>query len=391
MAVCDPVDKSMIGKPSFEDSGQVLDLPDGMPVLSSFYLYLVSGCNLACRHCWITPTFIRGDPSPGDYLSIDALKAAVEEAKSLGLRHAKLTGGEPLLHPQLLEVIDLLTAENLSLDMETNGTLINRHLAQCFKKSNLSRISISLDGARPETHDEFRGVSGSFEAALRGFGHLVNAGYDNVQIIMCPHRGNVEELDTLVELAIERGAGSVKFNPVTASGRGVAMHQRGEALDFDEVMALTRYVLGDLQDRVSIPLYLMIPPALMTVGELLRKTNSSGFCHVRHILGILGAGDIALCGIGRNVPELNFGKLGVDSIRRIWFSHPTLLQLRQDLDDVENFPGICGQCIHASRCLTHCVAQNYLDSGHLVWPSTLCSEAVQRGVFPPTRKRQVRP
>jgi SynChlorMet cassette radical SAM/SPASM protein ScmF len=270
--------------------------------------------------------------------------------------------------------------------METNGTLIDESLALHLKKSNLSRISISLDGARPETHDEFRGVSGSFEAALRGLGHLVNAGYDNVQIIMCPYRGNVDELDALVDLVVERGAGSMKFNPVVASGRGVGMHQRGEALDFDEVMALARYVLGELQNRVPIPLYLMIPPALMTVGELLRSKNMNGSCYVRHILGILGTGDVALCGIGRNVPELIFGKLGVDSVRQIWFSHPTLLSLRQDLSDVEKFPGICGQCIHAPRCLTQCVAQNYLDSGHLVWPAALCAEAVRRGVFPTTRK-----
>ena len=68
-----------------------------------------------------------------------------------------------------------------------------------------------MDGACAETHDRFRGVKGAFEAALRGLGHLVDAGYSNVQIIMSPHRGNIGELDDLVRLAVERGAGSVKL------------------------------------------------------------------------------------------------------------------------------------------------------------------------------------
>lgn len=385
MVVCDSQDGDLLDENAIEALSSTLDLPDGTPPLTSLYLYLVTGCNLACRHCWITPTFVRGEPVPGDCMPMEALKTAVKEAKPMGLRHAKLTGGEPLLHPQLFDVLDLLTDEGIDLDMETNGTLVDEKVVRRFRQSNLKQVSLSLDGARPETHDTFRGVKGAFEAALRGVDHLVNAGYDNLQIIMSLHRGNIEEVEDVVNVAVAHGAGSVKFNPVTASGRGAVMHERGEALDFEEVMAVTRYILGDLQDSTLIQMILGVPPALMTVRELLLKTKGSGRCHARNILGILGTGEIALCGIGRNVPELCFGKLGVDSIRKIWLAHPALLQLRRDLDDVAHFPGVCGQCIHASSCLTFCLAQNFLDSGHLIWPSSLCSEAERKGVFPKTR------
>jgi radical SAM protein with 4Fe4S-binding SPASM domain len=195
----------------------------------------------------------------------------------------------------------------------------------------------------------------------------------------------LQTVEDVVELAVELGAGSVKFNPVTRTGRGIAMHERDETLNFEEVLALTRYVRGDLQRRTSIRLVLSTPLALYTVGELV-NAGTGGMCHVRHILGILGTGEMALCGIGRTIPELCFGNLGDVSVADVWLNHPALCQLRQDLDG--EYPGVCGECIHTDRCLTWCVAQNYQDTGRLLSPSWLCAEAYERGVFPPGRLRR---
>jgi radical SAM protein with 4Fe4S-binding SPASM domain len=109
---------------------------------------------------------------------------------------------------------------------------------------------------------------------------------------------------------------------------------------------------------------------------------------VRGILGFLGTGEIALCGIGRTIPELVYGRLGQDSIHDIWLHHPTILELRRLLDDVDNFPDICGQCALAKKCRTGCVAQNYVDGRQLVWPDALCAESKRRGLFPDTRRRK---
>ena len=110
-------------------------------------------------------------------------------------------------------------------------------------------------------------------------------------------------------------------------------------------------------------------------------------CGVSNILGILGTGEIALCGIGETMPELVYGRLGKDSIRSIWLSHPAILKLRQDLENVNDYPGVCGSCIHARSCRTGCVANNYAQGGKLVAPQTLCEEAHRLGVFPKSRLR----
>ncbi len=186
-------------------------------------------------------------------------------------------------------------------------------------------------------------------------------------------------------MAVSLGAGSMKFNPVSPSGRGKIMDKKGETLGYEEIVHLARFIRGELQERTPIPLYISIPPALSSIRELLRGNNAGGECRVLNILGILGNGEMALCGIGRNIPKLCFGHLGEDSLRDIWASHPILVGLRHDLNGV--YPGICGDCIHAKRCLTQCVAMNYSRTGELLNPDFLCAEAERRGIFPTTRKR----
>ncbi|MBU0491992.1 MAG: radical SAM protein, partial [Chloroflexi bacterium] len=345
MTICDFDEQAIPERPERPP----LDLPDGVPPLRAFYLYMSNSCNLACRHCWITPRYVDGKPDPGDVIDVDALRAAVQEAKPMGLGSAKLTGGEPMLHPQFIEIVDLLSEAGLGLNMETNGTLLTAEVARYLKdETRLSFISVSIDGADAETHDAFRGVHGAFDAVLRGLDFLVAAGYTNAQVIMCAHRGNRDQIEDVVRLAAAHGAGSVKINPVTNSGRGTAMHERGEGLDFHERMALAHYVYDELRPRLreeGLPISLVLNTslALMPIREMMRRGGRTGDCGVLGILGMLGNGDIVLCGIGRTIPELVYGRLGEDSIRDIWLTHPTILELRRVLADEASYPGVCGE------------------------------------------------
>ncbi len=364
-----------------------LDLPEGVPPLRSFYLYLTDGCNLRCRHCWISPAYVKGEPSPGDYLDFDRLREAVTAAEPMGLVNAKLTGGEPMLHPDFIRIVDYLSDRNISMTMETNGTLIDPDLARHLKEqTKIWHIAVSLDSPRPAYHDWFRGVEGAFDKAVRGIECLAAAGF-KPQVIMCPHHGNLDEIDAMVQMAMDLGAGSVKFNPVGSVGRGTDMRQKGGLLDFDEMMRLIHYINQDLQPRIPIPLSIMVPPALLSISELLCVGGFCGTCNVLNILGILGNGELALCGIGRTIPELCFGRLGEDDLKSVWIHHPVLNELRKGM--AGQFPGICGDCIHAPGCLMHCVAQNYVENGELLSPSPICIEADKRGLFPGSRRRSL--
>jgi SynChlorMet cassette radical SAM/SPASM protein ScmF len=294
-----------------------------------------------------------------------------------------------MLHPRFMEIVDMLTAEDLSLTMETNGTLLTAETARHLKeKTKLGFISISLDGKDDETHDAFRRVPGAFDAALQGLDHLVSAGYNNCQVIMSVHHGNRNQIEDVVKLAAKHGASSVKLNPVTMTGRGAAMHERGEALGFDDCMALARWVSSDLRPRAPVEVILEMPPGLVTFRDLWRTRGRTGDCGVLGILGILGTGEVALCGIGQTHKEFVYGRLGQTRIRDIWLTNPTILALRRDREDVDSYSGVCGECIFARTCRTSCVADNYIHNGRLVSPNWLCAEAARRGLFSSARKQR---
>ncbi len=363
-------------------------LPENVPPLRAFYLYLTGGCNLMCRHCWITPHFVNGRPDPQECIDPELLFAAVREAKTLGLAGAKLTGGEPLLHPRFRDIAEGLTALGIEMNMETNGTLLTEEMARRLKnETKVGFVSVSLDYDDPASHDAFRGVNGAFEAALRGLDNLVRAGYENVQVIMGLHKGNVDKIEGVVELAAAHGASSVKFNPVTGNGRGKQMVRRQETLGIPQLLEIEQYIYGELKEKTAIKrLILNLPPAIRSFRSLMETARSAGDCGIMNILGILGSGEIAMCGIGQTIPSLVYGRLG-DSIADIWLNHPRLLNLRRELKDWLNYPGICGECILARLCRTGCIADNYREGGRMVCPGKQCEEADRKGLFPAGRKR----
>ena len=160
-------------------------------------MYIAGSCNLACRHCWISPTY-EPDNSKGQFLKLEYVKKAVTEAKPLGLQSVKLTGGEPTLHPQFHEIVEYIDNEGIKILIETNGTLIDEDFAVFLKsKQNIVFISVSLDGATAETHEALRDVTGSFELAIKGIKSLAQAGF-KPQMICTLYKGNVHEIENIV-------------------------------------------------------------------------------------------------------------------------------------------------------------------------------------------------
>jgi SynChlorMet cassette radical SAM/SPASM protein ScmF len=355
-------------------------LPDEVPSLNSFYVYMTGGCNLACQHCWLTPTFQK-DGSTGGHLDYELFALAIEEALPLGLRHVKLTGGEPLLHPEFIRFVDLLSEKKISLTMETNGVLMTADLARYLKQnSTLTHISVSLDGANPRTHDTFRGVKGSFEKTRQAIRDLVDAGIAP-QVIMSIHEGNVDEIEALVHLVKNLGASSVKFNLIQPVGRGEMMSKNGHGLDIQRLIELGKWMEGNLQKEVSIPLLYSWPMAFYGIRRFLNKSTNS--CGIFNILGILSTGHFAMCGIGTKIPELCYGDIGSDQLSNVWHENPMLQTLRNDVP--ARLEGVCSDCIFKCQCLGSCIAENYHQTHSLTAANWFCQVAKDAGHFPESR------
>jgi SynChlorMet cassette radical SAM/SPASM protein ScmF len=354
------------------------------PSLTQLYFYLTEGCNLACRHCWLAPKL---DPAGERYpvLGVDRFLSAITEAKSLGIQTVKLTGGEPLLHPAFLNLLDILRREGLGVTIETNGVLMTSQIASAIASFPSRFVSVSLDGVDAETHEWVRGVKGSFDQALRGIELLVKAGV-RPQIIMSLMRVNVKQIDMMVRLAEEVGATSVKFNVVQPIARGEHLLKASETLKVEELVQLGQYVYLELDPSTNLSLYFDLPLAFRPLSRV-ASGDGCGVCGIFNILGVLPTGHYALCGIGEHIPELVFGEVGVDPLEDVWFGNATLHTLRAKIPD--HLTGVCADCFMKHTCLGSCIAQNYYRSRDLTAPYWFCQEAYEMGLFPVSRLQRI--
>lgn len=352
--------------------------------LNMIYFYLTKGCNLFCRHCWITPQLqSAGRIYPS--LPLDKFRCIVEQAMPLGLSGVKLTGGEPLLHPEIHEILELIREKELGCTVETNGVLCTPELAAEMAACKNPFVSVSLDGAEAETHEWVRRVPGCFGRAVEGIRNLVRAGF-KPQIIMTLMRRNKEQVGDMVRLAESLGAGSVKFNIMEPMARGEQMHVQGEALNVEELVELGRWVENDLSLSTGLRLIFDYPLSFRSLGRLFGETGDGcSRCGIFGILGVLADGSYALCGIGATVPELVFGHVDTDPLAEVWHSHPLLNEIRRGLP--HRLEGVCRECLMKSLCLGSCIAQNYYSRRGFWAPFWFCEEAYRRGCFPDNRLR----
>lgn len=348
--------------------------------LNSLYFYLTEGCNLACRHCWLSPKF---DPSGDKFpvLPIELFETAILEAKPLGLNNVKLTGGEPLLHPQLTTLLGIIRREQLALTIETNGLLCTPNIAQEIAKSPNRSVSVSIDGADASTHEEIRGVDGSFSSAVQAVKNLAKVGI-STQIIFSVMPGNDGQLDEIVLMAEDLGASSVKFNIVQPTARGAKLHENNETLNIEALIQLGRYVELDLSKKTKLKLFFDYPMAFRALRRI-ANGDGCGICSIKGILGVIASGHYALCGIGKHIPELIFGRVGTDRLEEVWIENPILKELRSGLPD--RLGGVCSRCLMKQRCIGSCIAQNYYRTGSFWEPYWFCEQAEKRGLFPDSR------
>jgi 12,18-didecarboxysiroheme deacetylase len=196
-------------------------------------------CNLRCAHCYSGSGC---DAASGELTTAEG-KAFIDSLARFGAPVLLFSGGEPLLRPDLEELIAHATASGLRAVISTNGTRITPEVARRLKALNLSYVGVSLDGAR-QTHDRFRGVPGAFDEAIAGIRACREAGI-KVGLRFTINRRNHTEIPAVFQLLSDEDIPRVCFYHLVYAGRGSALIE--EALPLDE----TRRVVDQIIDLTA--------------------------------------------------------------------------------------------------------------------------------------------
>ena len=176
------------------------------------YIDLTNACMLRCRHC-CTDSGAAGN----DELSGAELADLIHQVRDLGSEYLVLSGGEPMLRPELPQLLELARRVGLKTTLLTSGMLIDTEWAHRFASLGI-RVKLSLDGARAATHDWLRGA-GNFERVLAAMELLRGARCEDRCVHFTVHRRNAAELDELPALLLEHDIPNLVIGVVKPSGR----------------------------------------------------------------------------------------------------------------------------------------------------------------------------
>lgn len=196
---------------------------------------LTSRCNLCCRHCYNASSSQTQGPSPS------ALRTIAEKLSRTGIFFVSLSGGEPLMEPEIWNIIQEFKSRGKSIQLISNGTLITENVAQKIKDAKVDTVQISLDGLR-ETHEYQRGVKTCFEKSVEAITYLREKGV-RVMVNTIVSQRNIGEIPELLAMVAQLGVNEFRVSRMILMGRGSLLEE--EVLSKEQTRTLILYVLGE--------------------------------------------------------------------------------------------------------------------------------------------------
>lgn len=310
---------------------------------------LTAACNLSCQYCRASASH---EPDRGE-LGTDEAMRFVESIAPLQPMLI-LSGGEPLLRPDLFEIIRHAVSLGIRVSLASNGTLITPELAQTIAASGVSRVSISLDGAGAAEHDLVRG-QGSFERSMRGIENL--RGLVDFQINFTVSRKSQSGIAEIFDLAESLGAAALHFFFLVPTGRG----REEEVVSPERQEEILHQIEREI-DRRALEVQVTCAPQYARLKKPGRGRGSGGCLAGRRFVFLSRQGDVYPCGY---LP-LKVGSIKEKNFIEIWESSPQLQALREG-----RLKGRCGRCDYSRSC-GGCRARAYALTGDYLQSDPSC-------------------
>lgn len=329
-------------------------------------LNLTRRCNLRCAHCYLDAgTRKNGGPRELETSEVagllDQIAALSDETMVV------LTGGEPLLRPDILQLARHASDLGLMVVVGTNGTLLDKARVTALQEAGVKALGISLDSLDPAHHDGFRGRPGSWAKTMTGIDACRRGGL-MFQLHYSVTDDNADELDDMIAFARSAGAAVLNVFFLVCTGRGESVtNVSGEV--YDRVLRRVAEAARDEQDlivrarcaphfkRMALE---MNPPLPVT----LRDGYEAGGCLAgTRYCRVAPEGELTAC----PYMESSVGSLRTQDFATLWREAPLFQRLR-----APSLEGRCGACEYAKVC-GGCRARPLARDGDLMGEDFLCS------------------
>jgi radical SAM protein with 4Fe4S-binding SPASM domain len=292
-------------------------------------------CNMKCEHCYINATEKKID----NELTTQEAKELMDQIYQVSRPLLILSGGEPLLRPDIFELIQYGSTKGLKMGLGSNGSLIDDDVARKLKEAGIATVSISLDSNIPEQHDEFRGVAGSWEKAVQACKALRKNNV-LVQVNTTLTQQNYNQIDDIMSLAEGIGVENFHLFFLVPTGRGTKLTDISPQMYEDMI---TRTFAKAAKHKLNVrpscaPQFMRIAKGMGLDMRQWIRGCIAGLYYCR----IYPNGDVTPC----PYLPIKLGNIREKSFKEIWFSSEVFKALR----DSNCLKGKCGICEYRTLC-----------------------------------------
>lgn len=330
-------------------------------------------CNLKCVHCRSSSELeIAGHPD----FSTEEGFAIMDDISSYASPVLVLSGGEPLLRPDIFELARYGTGKGFRMCLATNGTLVTNDICKEIKRAEIKMVSLSIDGATASTHDNFRNQQGAFDGtmeAIRLFNQhnipfLVNSSFTI---------RNRREIPEIYKLVKSLNATAWYMFMIVPTGRGEdIMSELIPEKIYDEILEWHFQVEKEENELLMRPTcaphyYRIVRQKAKEEGEKFQRRNlkfstgGSKGCLAGQLICLIDVdGEVLPCSY---FPK-SAGNIKSTPFKTIWENSELFLQLR----DFKSYKGNCGKCEYVGVC-GGCRARAYTMTGDFLAQEPFCS------------------
>ena len=330
-------------------------------------------CNLRCVHCRSSSQLeVEGHPD----FSLDEAKRVLDDIHSYASPVVVLSGGEPLLRPDVFDIASYGTALGLRMCLATNGSLVTADTCRLITESGIRMVSLSLDGSTAAVHDDFRNQPGAFDGVMNAI-RLFNAHNIDFLVNSSFTKRNQDEAPKIHQLVKSLGATAWYLFMIVPTGRGEEIMAELIPPDEYEAMLNWHYDMEKEEDELLVrptcapQYYRVVLQRAKQEGERFKRrtlkfsTGGSKGCLAGQLICMIDVdGNVLPC----SYFPLPAGNIRHQSFREIWEESPLFLEMR----DFAGYKDHCGRCEYLNVC-GGCRARAWAVTGDYLAGEPFCS------------------